>query len=184
MLPSFFLAKGIKLSLLLSLSDSALPSNQARNLEPLHAVSNTLLETQLSQTKKPTEKIFSQMSTALEVPPDKSMANYMGTDSLELDLEEFIPMDLSLQLTENCTIGKCLQNDDSDAVNGSLRGLKVNKGGHHDKKSRSVEQPNNLFRVLSEMMRLFELPMSRDLEASYVEVLEMALAEIHRQRLR
>ena len=186
MLPSFILSKGIKLSLLLSLSDPAIFSNEVRNLEPLHAVSNPPLEIQLPQTKKPALKNFSQMSTALEVPTDKSMAHYMGTDSLELDPGEFIPMDpyVSLKSTKNCTIGKRLQNGDSNDVDGSLRGLKVNKVGHHDKKSRSVEKPNNLFRVLSEIMRMFELPMSRDLEASYCQVLEMALAKIRRQRLK
>lgn len=142
-------------------SDSVISWNQLLNHQlpcDLMQVRETR-KTSAQQLSNNVEAPSHKKRAALEVLPEKSAAMYSDIDFPTLDLEKFIPMDRYVRPTYN---------------------------KQEPRKYRLAEQPNNtskLFGVLSEILRLFELPMSRDVEIFYIEVLQRALAEIRRKRV-
>ncbi|XP_078371159.1 uncharacterized protein LOC144654813 [Oculina patagonica] len=132
-----------------------------------------------------------EMNNDLQFPansePDKSISDPSEDLQPSSYLEQFGPMSpyaVALEKEEDKT-AKRTKHDHHDmatefppgsnAIKGIVSSLEDSKKqlrGHQFKES------NKLFGILSEILRMFECPMSADLEAFYVQTLQKALKEI------
>ena len=166
-----------------------------------YGISNTILDIKVCQTEEATTQLLTKAqpythkkSSAFEVLPDKSTGNCAETDFLE----QFIPMDpyvcpASIKEPTTANYKNAWSNDQgpmrdpstSTAIEEIVQRLKNNEQELQEMKHRPRElpkaQPNNtnkLFGILSEILRLFEGPMSVDLEVFSIRILQKALEEI------
>ena len=181
---------------------SAVSWNQLSTDQQLpYGISNTILDIKVCQIEEATTQLLTKAqpythkkSTALEVLPDKSTENCAETDFLE----QFIPIDpyvCPASMKEPITVSykNTWSNDQgpmrepltSTAIEEIVQRLKNNEQELQDTKNRPKElpkaQPNNtnkLFGILSEILRLFEGPMSVDLEVFSIRILQQALEKI------
>lgn len=164
---------------------SAVSWNQlSTDQQPPYGISNTILDMKVCQTEEATTQLLTKAqpythkkSPALEI----LTGNCAETDFLE----QFIPMDpyvCPAIMKEPITMR---EPSTSTAIEEIVQRLKNDKQGLQEMKNRPEElpnaQPNNtnkLFGILSEILRLFEGPMSVDLEVFSIRILQQALEDI------
>lgn len=132
-----------------------------------------------------------EMNTASQFPanaePDKSISDLNEDLQLPSYLEQFGPLSpyvVALEKEDDKTT-KRTKHDHHDiatefppgfnAIKGTVNSLEDSK---KELSGLQFKETNKLFGILSEILRMFECPMSADIEAFYVQTLQKALKEI------
>lgn len=135
---------------------------------------------------------FISLSTDAErlAPPGKSISESTEDLAHLSHLEQFMPMDSYLSAVSDKKEGmttKRTRNDDHQDIGAKIPppptgAAKKTVGSRQDHKEqlggKQPKNPNKLFGILADILRMFENPMSAELEAFYLHVLQGALKEI------